>query len=111
MGNQFSSFGHTWFTKNYTYWNKLGEEVLNEGEVGHHATGCINEEVARCHDEDLEGEVFEENEPFPPNVMRPEESLIKKLGASMMVRCCNMCTMLIKWCGMLSFNECTHLLN
>jgi hypothetical protein len=38
-------------------------------------------------------------------------SLIKKLGASMMVRCCNMCTMLIKCCGMLSFNECTHLLN
>jgi hypothetical protein len=25
--------------------------------------------------------------------------------------CCNVCTMLIKWCGMLSFKECTQLLN
>jgi hypothetical protein len=61
------------FTKNYTCWNKHGEEglnelklgCLNEGEVQHHATD---------HDKDLdEGGVFEENEPFPPNVMRLEE--------------------------------------
>jgi hypothetical protein len=62
------------FTKNYTCWNKHGEEGLNEleacclnkGEVRHHATD---------HDEGLdEGEVFEENEPlFPPNVMRPND--------------------------------------
>jgi hypothetical protein len=33
--------------------------------VRHHATD---------HDEDLdEGGVFEENEPFPPNLMRPED--------------------------------------
>jgi hypothetical protein len=38
-------------------------------------------------------------------------SLIKKLGASMKVRCSNVCTMLIKCCRVLSFNECTHLLN
>jgi hypothetical protein len=38
-------------------------------------------------------------------------SLIKKLGASMMVSCCNVCAMLIKCCGMLSSNKCTHLLN
>jgi hypothetical protein len=57
------------FTKNYTCWNKHGEEdlneleagCLNEGEVRHHATG---------HDEDLDDSgVFQENEPlFPPNV-------------------------------------------
>jgi hypothetical protein len=34
-----------------------------EGEVRHHATS---------HDEDLdESGVFEKNEPFPPNVIRP----------------------------------------
>jgi hypothetical protein len=99
------------FTKNYTCWNKHGEEdfneleegCLNEGEVRHHSTG---------HDEDLDEDgVFEENEPFLPNVMRLRISLINKLGASIMVRCCNVRTMLIKCCGMLSFNECTHLLN
>jgi hypothetical protein len=42
--------------------------------VRHHATR-LNEGVARCHDEDLdEGGVFEENEPFPPNVMRLEDN-------------------------------------
>jgi hypothetical protein len=62
------------FTKNYTCWNKHGEEglneleasCLNEGEVRHHATG---------HDEDLDdSELFEGNEPlFPPNVLRLED--------------------------------------
>jgi hypothetical protein len=62
------------FTKNYTCWNKHGEEglneleedCLNEGEVRHHVTD---------HDEDLEySGIFKENEPlFPPNVMRPED--------------------------------------
>jgi hypothetical protein len=62
------------FTKNYTYWNKHGEEdlneleavCLNEGEVQHHATD---------HDEDLDySGVFEENEQlFPPNVLTPED--------------------------------------
>jgi hypothetical protein len=61
------------FTKNYTCWNKHGEEGLNEleagglneGEVRHHATD---------HDEDLDDNgLFEKNEPlFPPNVLRPE---------------------------------------
>jgi hypothetical protein len=37
-GNHFSSFGHTWFQKNYTCWNKHGEEGLNELEAG-----CLNE--------------------------------------------------------------------
>jgi hypothetical protein len=60
------------FTKNYTCWNKHGEEglneleagCLNEGEVQHHATD---------HDEDLDDSGhFEGNEPlFPPNVLRP----------------------------------------
>jgi hypothetical protein len=45
--------------------NELKAGCLNEGEVRHHATD---------HDEDLdEGKVFEENEPFPPNMMRPED--------------------------------------
>jgi hypothetical protein len=62
------------FTKNYTCWNKHGEEglneleagYLNEGEVRHHATD---------HDEDLDGSgLFEGNEPLsPPNVLRPED--------------------------------------
>jgi hypothetical protein len=62
------------FTKNYTSWNKHGEEgyneleasCLNEGEVRHHATD---------HDEDLDDSgLFEENEPlFPPNVLSPED--------------------------------------
>jgi hypothetical protein len=61
-------------SKNYTCWNKHGEEglheleavCLNEGEVRHHATD---------HDEDLDdGGVFEENELlFPPNVMMFED--------------------------------------
>jgi hypothetical protein len=68
----------------------------------HHATG---------HDEDLdEGGVFEKNELFPPNVMRSEDLTDQEVRASLMVRSCNVCTMLI--CrGMLNFNECTHLLN
>jgi hypothetical protein len=68
---------------------------------------------ATDHDEDLDDSgLFEENEPlFPPNVLRSEDITDKKLGASMMVRCCNVCTMFIKCCGMLSFNESTHLLN
>jgi hypothetical protein len=101
------------FTKNYTCWNKHGEEGLNELEAG-----CLNDcEVrhqATDHDEDLDDSgLFEEDEPlFPPNVLRPKDITdIKELGASMMVRCCNVCTMLIKCCGMFSFNECTHLLN
>jgi hypothetical protein len=62
------------FTKNYTCWNKHGEEglneleagFLNEGEVRHHATD---------HDEDLDDNgLFEKNESlFPPNVLRPKD--------------------------------------
>jgi hypothetical protein len=61
------------FKKNYTCWNKHGEEGLNEldgylndGEVRHHGTD---------HDEDLDGSgLYEENEPlFPSNVLRPED--------------------------------------
>jgi hypothetical protein len=51
-GNHFSSFGHTWFHKNYTCWNKYGEEGLNELEAG-----CLNEGEVRHHanhDEDLD---------------------------------------------------------
>jgi hypothetical protein len=62
------------FAKKYTCWNKHGEEglneleagCLNEGEVRHHATGHV--------DDFDEGRVFKENEPFPPNVMRPEDN-------------------------------------
>jgi hypothetical protein len=100
------------FTKNYTCWNKHGEEglneleadCLNEGEVRHHATK---------HDEDLDDSgLFEGNGPlFPPNVLRPEDITDEEVRASMMLRRCNVCTMLIKCCGMLSFNEYTHLLN
>ena len=36
------------FTKNYTCWNKHGEEGLNEGEEG-----CLNEGEARCHAQGL----------------------------------------------------------
>jgi predicted nucleic acid-binding Zn-ribbon protein len=67
MRNHFSSFGHTWFHKNYTCWNKHGEEGLNKLKAG-----CLNEgEVRHCatnRDEDLDDSgVFEENEPlFPP---------------------------------------------
>jgi hypothetical protein len=62
------------FTKNYTCWNKHGEEGLNEleagflnkGEVRHHATD---------HDEDLDDSgLFEGNETlFPPNVLRLDD--------------------------------------
>jgi hypothetical protein len=49
-GKSFSSFG---FTKNYTCWNTLGEEGLNELEAG-----CLNEGEVRHHatehDEDLD---------------------------------------------------------
>jgi hypothetical protein len=74
-GNHFSSFGHTWFhKKNYTCWNKHGEEGLNELEAG-----CLDEgevrHLATDHDEDLDDSgLFEENEPlFPANVLRPED--------------------------------------
>jgi hypothetical protein len=92
-------------------WNKHGEEGLNELEAG-----CLNEGEVRHHvtdyDEDLdEGGDFKENEPFPPNVMRPEDITDQEVRVLMMVMCCHVCTMLIKCCGMLSFNECTHLLN
>jgi hypothetical protein len=57
MGNLFSSFGHTWFHKNYTCWNKHVEEGLNELEVG-----CLNEGEVRHHatdhDEDLDDKDF-----------------------------------------------------
>jgi hypothetical protein len=62
------------FTKNYTCWNKHGEEVLNELEAG-----CLNEGEVRHHatdhDEDLDDSgLFEGNEPlFPPNVLRSED--------------------------------------
>jgi hypothetical protein len=61
------------FTKNYTCWNKHGEEDLNELEAG-----CLNEAEVRHHanhDEDLDDSgLFEGNEPlFPPNVLRPED--------------------------------------
>jgi hypothetical protein len=62
------------FTKNYTCWNKHGEEGLNELEAG-----CLNEDEVRYHatdhDEDLDDiGLFEENEPlFPPNLLRPED--------------------------------------
>jgi hypothetical protein len=80
------------FTKNYTCWNKHGEEGLNElvvrkalmhitnrGEEGLNEleAGCLNEGEVRHHatdnDEDLDDNgLFEENEPlFPPNVLRP----------------------------------------
>ena len=53
------------FTKNYTCWNKHGEEGLNEGEAG-----CLNEGATRCNDEALNedccGVQFEENEAFSP---------------------------------------------
>jgi hypothetical protein len=55
---------------------------------------------------------FEGNEPlFAPNVLRPKDITDQEVMASMMVWCYNMCTMLIKCCGILSFNECTHHLN
>jgi hypothetical protein len=100
------------FTKNYTCWNKHCEEGLNELEVG-----CLNEGEVRHHatdhDEDLHGSgLFEENEPlFPPNVLRPEDITDQEVRGFDYVRCCNVCTKLIKCCRMLSFNECTDLLN
>jgi hypothetical protein len=102
------------FTKHYTCWNKHGEEGLNEIEAG-----CLNEIEVRHHanhDEDLDDSgIFEGNEPlFPPNVSRPEDITdqeVRGFDDSMMVRCCNVCTMFIKCCRILSFNECTHLLN
>jgi hypothetical protein len=60
--------------KNYTCWNKHGEEGLNELEAG-----CLNEGDVRRHatdhDEDLDDSgLFEGNEPlFPPNVLRHED--------------------------------------
>jgi hypothetical protein len=61
------------FAKNYTCWNKHGEEGLNELEAG-----CLNKGVVRHHanhDENLDDRRrFEGNEPlFPPNVLRPED--------------------------------------
>jgi hypothetical protein len=64
------------FTKKYTCWNKHGEEGLNELEAGY-----LNEGEVRHHATEHGLRI----------------SLIKKLGVSMMVRCCNMCTMLIKF--------------
>jgi hypothetical protein len=68
------------FTKNYTCWNKHGEEGLNELEAG-----CLNEgevrQHATDHDEDLnDSGLFEENEPlFTPNVLRPEDITDKEV--------------------------------
>jgi hypothetical protein len=62
------------FTKNYTCWNKHGDEVLNELEAG-----CLNEGEVRHHatdhDEDLDDSGrFEGNGPLlPPNVLRPQD--------------------------------------
>jgi hypothetical protein len=73
-GNHFHHLVTRGFTKNYTCWNKHGEEglneleadCLNEGEVLHHATN---------RDEALDDNgLFEENEPLlPPNVLRLED--------------------------------------
>jgi hypothetical protein len=62
--------------------------------VRHHATN---------HDEDLDdsGLLREMNHYSHQMCWGLRISLIKKLGASMMVRCCNVCTMLFKCCGML----------
>jgi hypothetical protein len=62
------------FTKNYTCWNKQGEEGLNELEVG-----CLNEGEVRHHatnhNKDLDdGGISKENEPlFPRKMMRLED--------------------------------------
>jgi hypothetical protein len=70
---------------------------------------------ATDHDEDFDdGEVFEENEPlFPPNVMRPEDITDQEIrgfdDGEVLQRMHNVDQML--WDMMLSFNECTHLLN
>jgi hypothetical protein len=92
-------------------WSKHGEEGLNEFEAD-----CLNEgEVHHYanHDEDLDDSgLFEGNEPlFPPNVLRPEDISDQEVRGFDEVRCFNVCTMLIKCCRILSFNECTHLLN
>jgi hypothetical protein len=61
------------FTKNYTCWNKHGEEGLNELEAGYLNEGEVRHYAN--HDEDLDDSgLFEGNEPlFPPNVLRPED--------------------------------------
>jgi hypothetical protein len=96
------------FTKNYTCWNKHGEEgvndleasCLNEGEVRHHAN----------HDEDLDDSgLFEGNEPlFPPKVLRLEDITDEEVrgfyNGEVLERVHNVDQML-------SFNECTHVLN
>jgi hypothetical protein len=93
-------------------WNKHDEEGLNELEAG-----CLNEcEVrhhATDHVEDLDDiGLFEGNQPLlQPNVLRPEDINDQEVRGSMMVRCCNVCKTLIKCCGMLSFNNCTHFRN
>jgi hypothetical protein len=94
--------------KNYTSCNKHGEEglyeleagCLNEGEVRHHAN----------HDKDLDDSgLFEGNEPlFPANVLRPEDITDQEVRG---FDDGEVCTMMIKCCGILSFNESTHLLN
>jgi hypothetical protein len=72
--------------------------------VRHHATD---------HDEDLDDSgCFEKNEPlFPPNVMRPEAITDQEVRGfnddEVLQRVHNADQML----RMLSFNECTHLLN
>jgi hypothetical protein len=93
-------------------WNKHGEEGLNQLEAG-----CLNEGEVRHystdHDEDLDDSgLFEGNEPlFPTNVLRPKDITDQEVRGFDDGECCNVCTMLIKCRGMLSFNECTHLLN
>jgi hypothetical protein len=100
------------FTKNYTCWNKHGEDALHELEAG-----CLNEGEVRHHDTDHDqdlddSELFEENEPlFPPNVLRPDDITDQEVRGFDDGEVFNVCTMLIKCSRMLSFNECTHLLN
>jgi hypothetical protein len=113
MRNHFHHLVTRGFTKMYTCWNKHGEEGLNEREAG-----CLNEGEVRHHatdhNEDLDDSgLFEGNEPlFPPNVMRPEDIIdqeVRGFDDGKVLQ--HVCTMLIKCCGMLSFNKCTHLLN
>jgi hypothetical protein len=99
------------FTKHYTCLNKHGEEGLNELEAG-----CLNEGEVRHHanhDEDLdESGLFEGNERlFPPNVLRHEDITDQEVRSiddgEVLQRVHNVDQML----RILSFNECTHLLN
>jgi hypothetical protein len=100
------------FTKNYTCWNKHGEEGLNEleagwineGDVRHHATD---------HDEDLDDSgLFEGNEPlFPPNVLRPEDITdreVSEFDDGEMLQCVHNVDQMLRD---VEFHKCTHLLN